>query len=148
MTMLAAPRPREILLVEDNPGDVRLVLETFRECGAPVHVHLARDGQEALTMLAGAGSQGQLPRPDLILLDLNLPRKTGHEVLASLKAHDDWRRIPVIVLTSSSAEHDIQASYDLCANCFVTKPSDLDAFLDVMRNVHNFWLTVAKLPSE
>lgn len=148
MKLPATNRPMEILLVEDNPGDVRLVLETFREYGAPVRIQVAGDGQEALSMLARAGSYQRAVRPDLILLDLNLPRKSGHEVLAALKAHNEWRRIPVIVLTTSSAERDIQASYDLYANCFVTKPSDLDQFLDVMRDVHNFWLTVAKLPSE
>jgi CheY-like chemotaxis protein len=139
-------RPVEILLVEDNPGDVRLMQESLREGKIRVRLSVAADGEEALAWLRREGAHQAAPRPDLILLDLNLPRKDGREVLAEIKADEHLRRIPVVVLTSSQAEKDIIASYDLRANCYVTKPVDLDQFMGVVRSIEDFWLTVVTLP--
>jgi CheY-like chemotaxis protein len=144
MTMRGDARPVQILLVEDNPGDVRLTEETFREGKLWINLRVARDGIEALMLLRDAAGL----RPDLILLDLNLPRKDGREVLADIKGDERLRRIPVVVLTTSAAEQDILRSYDLNANCYITKPVDLDQFLAVIRSIENFWLTVVKLPPE
>jgi CheY-like chemotaxis protein len=138
--------PFEVLLVEDNPGDVRLVQEAFREGGTNVHMTVASDGEEALAVLRREGPFAASARPALILLDLNLPRMSGHELLAEIKADEGLRRIPVVVLTSSRREQDTLASYDLNANSCITKPADLDQFLDVMRSVEHFWLKVATLP--
>jgi CheY-like chemotaxis protein len=140
--------PFEILLVEDNPGDVRLTRETLKEGKIHTHLSVAGDGEEALAFLRRQGPHEAAVRPDLILLDLNLPRKSGREVLAEIKADEHLRRIPVVVLTSSQAERDIAESYDLCANCYVTKPVDLDQFIKVVRSIEDFWLTVVKLPRE
>jgi len=137
-----------ILLVEDNPGDARLVLEAWRECARGRDVRHVHDGAEALEYLNGRGRHGNAPRPDLILLDLNLPRKTGREVLAEIKSDERLRRIPVVVLTTSQSEDDILSVYNLNANCYVPKPPDLDQFQRVIRSIEEFWLTVAKLPSE
>jgi two-component system, chemotaxis family, response regulator Rcp1 len=130
-----------ILLVEDNPGDVRLVRESLRESGLPHRLTVATDGVEALERLRGA------ERPDVILLDLNLPRKDGREVLAEVKADSGLRSIPVVVLSSSDAQDDVAAAYALHANCYVTKPVDLDQFLEVVATIQRFWMGVAKLPS-
>jgi CheY-like chemotaxis protein len=138
--------PVQILLVEDNPGDVRLTRETFKESKILTHLNVVHDGEAALDFLHRSGPYAAAPRPDLILLDLNLPRLGGREVLASIKADEQLRRIPVVVLTSSQAEQDIAASYDLNANCYVTKPVDLDQFMRVVRSIEDFWLTVVKLP--
>ncbi len=146
MSTTGIGRPAEILLIEDNPGDVRLTQETLKEGNAHVHLSTARDGEEALAFLHRQGSFARAPRPDLILLDLNLPRKGGREVLAEIKADDRLRHIPVVVLTSSQAEQDILASYDLHANCYITKPVDLEQFIRVVRSIEDFWLTVVKLP--
>jgi CheY-like chemotaxis protein len=139
-------RPVEILLVEDNPGDARLTREALKEGRLPVHLNVAADGESALAFLHRQGPYAQAPRPDLILLDLNLPRKGGHEVLAEIKADERLRRIPVVMLTSSQAEQDIRASYDLHANCYITKPVELDQFIRVVRSIEDFWLSVVKLP--
>lgn len=137
----------EILLVEDNPGDARLTMEALRE--AKVHNRLSwvTDGDQALAFLRRQGPHAQAPRPDLILLDLNLPRKDGREVLASIKADPGLRCIPVVVLTTSQAEEDILRAYHLNANCYVTKPVDLEQFLKVVQAIKDFWLTIVKLPA-
>ncbi|HZR46651.1 MAG TPA: response regulator [Candidatus Manganitrophaceae bacterium] len=141
-------RPIEILLVEDSPGDVRLTKEALKEGKVLNHLHIAGDGVEALAFLRREGSYAGVPRPDLILLDLNLPRKDGREVLETIKEDPELRRIPVVILTTSSAERDVLQSYDLHANCYVTKPVDLEQFISVVRSVEDFWLTVVKLPKE
>ena len=140
-------RPVEILLVEDNVGDIRLTQEALKDARVANNLSVANDGVEALAFLHRKGAYGDAPRPDLILLDLNLPRKSGREVLTEIKDHPDFRRIPVIVLTTSQAESDIRHSYDLHANSFVTKPLDLDQFFAVMESIEKLWLTVATLPT-
>jgi two-component system, chemotaxis family, response regulator Rcp1 len=130
-----------ILLVEDNPGDVRLVRESLRESGLPHRLAVAMDGVEALEQLRGP------ERPDVMLLDLNLPRKDGREVLAEVKSDPGLKSIPVVVLSSSDAQDDVSAAYALHANCYVTKPVDLDQFLDVVATIQRFWMGVAKLPA-
>lgn len=138
--------PIEILMVEDNPGDVRLTQEALRENKVHNHMAVTRDGVEALAYLRQEGEYADAPRPDLILLDLNLPKKDGREVLAEVKADPQLKRIPVVVLTTSSADEDILRSYDLHANCYVTKPVDLDRFITVVRSIEGFWLSIVKLP--
>jgi len=140
-------RPIEILLVEDNPGDVRLTIEALREGKVHNNLNVARDGVEALAYLRREPPFAEASRPDLILLDLNLPRKDGREVLAELKADPRWKTIPVVVLTTSRAEQDVLRSYELQANCFVTKPVDLDQFINVVKSIEDFWLTVVTLPN-
>ena len=140
-------RPIEVLLVEDNPGDVRLTIEAMRESKVLVNLSLAPDGEEALRFLRKEGAYQGVARPDLILLDLNLPRKDGREVLADIKADASLRRVPVVVLTTSRAEEDILRTYDLHANCFITKPVDLDKFITVVRSISEFWFSVVRLPS-
>ncbi|MGB8992759.1 MAG: response regulator [Desulfobaccales bacterium] len=139
-------RPIEILMVEDNPGDVRLTVEALKEGKVRNNFHTAEDGEEALAYLRQEGRYAGAPRPDLVLLDLNLPKKGGREVLAEIKEDPDLRRIPVVILTVSQAEQDIVKSYNLHANCYITKPVDLDQFLEVVKSIENFWLTVVKLP--
>lgn len=141
-------RPVEILLVEDNPGDVRLTRESLKDGKIHTRLSVVSDGEEALAFLYRRGPYTTAPRPDLILLDLNLPRKSGREVLAEIKADENLRRTPVVVLTSSEAEQDILASYDLNANCYISKPVDLDQFIRVVRSIEDFWLTVVKLPRD
>ena len=141
-------RPVEILLVEDNPGDVRLTREALREGKVRNNLYVAPDGVEALAFLRKQGKYADAVRPDLILLDLNLPRKDGREVLEEIKADPALRYIPVVVLTSSQAEQDILRAYDLHANCYVTKPVDLEQFIAVVRSIDDFWLSVVRLPSE
>lgn len=138
--------PVEVLLVEDNPGDVLLTREALREGKVHAHLNVVTDGEMALAYLRRQPPFESAPRPDLILLDLNLPRKNGQEVLAEIKSDDYFRRIPVVVLTSSEAEQDILKSYDLHANCFVTKPVSLDQFIRVVQSIEEFWLTLVKLP--
>ena len=142
------PRPIEILLVEDSPGDVTLTVEALRDAKVANNLHVARDGEEALRFLRNEGEFAEKPRPDLILLDLNMPRKDGREVLADLKADDELKRIPVVVLTTSQSEDDVAAAYNLSANCYVAKPVDLDQFLGVVRAIDDFWLSLVKLPSD
>jgi CheY-like chemotaxis protein len=146
--MTPSSRPVEILLVEDNPGDVRLTIEAMREGKVRNNLSVVRDGVEALEFLRRQGSFKDAVRPDLILLDLNLPRRDGREVLGDIKADPALRSIPVVVLTTSSAEADILKSYALHANCYITKPVDLEQFVNVVKSIDDFWLTVVKLPGE
>ena len=136
----------EILLVEDNQGDIRLLQEAFKEATLPSHLNIAEDGEKALAYLQRAMEGSAAIRPDLILLDLNLPKKDGREVLAEIKKDARLLRIPVIVLTTSQAEQDIVKSYDLHANCYITKPVDLGQFIAVVRSIEQFWLMIVKLP--
>jgi two-component system response regulator len=138
----------EILLVEDNPGDVRLTREALKDGKIVNNLHVAEDGVDALAFLRREGKYHNAVRPELILLDLNLPKKDGREVLAEIKADKELKRIPVVILTSSAAEQDIVKSYNLHANCYVTKPVDLDQFINVVKSIEHFWLTVVKLPPE
>lgn len=139
--------PIEILLVEDNPADVRLTLEAFKDCKVYNNLHIVKDGVEALSFLRREGEYKDVPRPDLILLDLNLPKKDGREVLKEIKADNKLKIIPVVVLTVSQAEEDILKSYDLNANCYICKPIDLNQFIKIIKSIEEFWLTVVKLPS-
>jgi len=136
----------EILLVEDSPGDARLTVEAIKEGKILNHLNLVRDGVEALDFLYRRGIYSQAALPDLILLDLNLPKKDGREVLAEIKADPRLKRIPVVILTTSKAEEDILKSYDLHANCYITKPVDLDQFMKVVKSIEEFWMTLVKLP--
>lgn len=145
---LMIDRAIHILLVEDNAGDARLVLEAFRQATSRCRLSHVVNGVEAMEFLRRTGPHTQATRPDLILLDLNLPRKDGREVLAEIKSDATLRRIPVIILTTSQADDDIRRAYDLNANCFVTKPADFDQFMNVIRCLDEFWLTVARLPTE
>jgi CheY-like chemotaxis protein len=139
-------RPANILLVEDNPGDVRLTIEALRDAKVRNNLSVVGDGVEALRFLRREGKYSDAPRPDLILLDLNLPKMDGREVLAAIKADEALRTIPVVVLTTSRAEQDIAKSYALHANCYVTKPVDLDQFLHVVRSIEDFWLSIVTIP--
>ena len=139
--------PVEILLVEDNPGDVRLTREALKDAPVLNQVHVAADGAEALAFLRREGRYGEAPRADLILLDLNLPKKDGRSVLAEIKQDQALKHIPVIVLTTSQAEQDILASYRLAANAYVAKPVDLEQFLGAVRSIEHFWLEIVKLSS-
>jgi chemotaxis family two-component system response regulator Rcp1 len=138
--------PVEILLVEDNPGDVRLTMEALKDSRLLNHIHVAKDGIQALAFLHREGIYANAPRPALILLDLNLPRKDGREVLAEIKVDPLLKSIPVVVLTTSEAEQDIIKSYTLHANCYITKPFDLEKFIQVVKSIEDFWLTIVKLP--
>jgi chemotaxis family two-component system response regulator Rcp1 len=138
--------PIDILLVEDNPGDVRLTQEAFKVGKIRNNLYVVRDGVEALDFLFRRKPYEDAPIPDLILLDLNLPKRDGREILEEIKSKDNLRRIPVVVLTTSKADEDVLRSYNLHANCFITKPIDLDEFFRVIRAIENFWLTVVKLP--
>jgi len=140
-------RSVEILLVEDNPGDVRLTREALKEGKIRNNLHVAMDGVEALAFLRQEGAHAGAPRPDIILLDLNLPRKNGREVLEEIKEDPVLRQIPVVVLTTSEAEQDVARAYTLHANCYISKPVDLDQFINVIRSIEDFWLTVVKLPN-
>jgi len=141
-------KPIEILLVEDNPGGVRLTAEAFKENKLRNELHVVGDGVEAMAFLRREGKYASAPRPDLILLDLKLPKKDGREVLAEIKEDKNLRRIPVVILTSSKAEEDIIRTYDLHANCYVTKPVGLEEFIAVVKSIENFWLSIVKLPLE
>lgn len=139
-------RPIEILLVEDNPGDVRLTIEALRDAKVSNHLSVASDGVEAIELLHGGPSQRKAGHFDLILLDLNLPKKNGREVLAYLKGDPALKRIPVVILTTSKAEEDILKSYDLHANCYITKPVGFEEFMHVVRSIEDFWLCAVTLP--
>lgn len=141
------PTPINILLVEDSPADVRLTQEVLRDAKIANELHVVGDGEAAMDFLRREGEYATRPRPDLVLLDLNLPRKDGREVLAELKEDPDLHTIPVIVLTTSSAERDVLRSYELSVNCYITKPIDLDEFIRVVRSIECFWLSVVRLPS-
>lgn len=138
--------PIEVLLVEDSPGDVRLTQEAFREANTAIHLHVATDGVEAMAFLRREGAHVSAPRPDLILLDLNLPKMDGREVLGHIKADGALKTIPTIILTTSEAPADIVQSYKLQANCYLSKPVQLDAFESLVKSINDFWLTKAKLP--
>jgi CheY-like chemotaxis protein len=138
--------PIQVLLVEDSPGDVRLTQEAFRDSGKPVSLHLASDGIEAMAFLRREGIYADAPRPDLILLDLNLPKMDGREVLALIKKDQYLKIIPTIILTTSDREADVQVSYQLQANCYLRKPAHWDAFDNLVKSINAFWLTRAKLP--
>ncbi|HEX8241850.1 MAG TPA: response regulator [Longimicrobium sp.] len=141
-------RPVEVLLVEDNPGDVRLTREALKDGKVSNNLSVAPDGVEALRFLRREGPHAGAPRPDVVLLDLNLPRKDGRQVLREMKEDPSLRTIPVVILTSSDAERDIAAAYELQASCYVTKPVDLDQFITVVRSIEDFWFSIVKLPPE
>jgi chemotaxis family two-component system response regulator Rcp1 len=143
-----AGRPVEVLLVEDNPGDVRLTREALKDGKVSNNLSVARDGVEALRFLRREDPYPDAPRPDVVLLDLNLPRKDGRQVLREMKQDPALRTIPVVILTSSEAERDIAAAYELQASCYVTKPVDLDQFITVVKSIEDFWFTIVKLPPE
>lgn len=139
-------KPIEILMVEDNPGDVDLTRDALENGKMRNNLHVVSDGVAAMAFLRKEGSFADMPRPDLILLDLNLPKKDGREVLAEIKSDDDLKRIPVVILTSSCAEEDIMRSYNLHANCYVNKPIDFNQFLKVVKSIENFWFSIVMLP--
>jgi chemotaxis family two-component system response regulator Rcp1 len=138
----------EVLLVEDSPGDVRLTREAFKDAKVHINLHVASDGAEAMDFLNREGKHCNVPRPDLILLDLNLPKKDGREVLEEIKKSPTLKSIPVVILTTSASDADILRSYRLHANCYITKPVGLDGFLEVVKSIDSFWLSVVKLPHE
>jgi chemotaxis family two-component system response regulator Rcp1 len=142
-----ATEPVDVLLIEDNPGDVRLTKEALKDAKLKIHMHVVGDGMEAMAFLRKQGKYASSPRPDLVLLDLNLPKKDGRQVLAEIKEDPDLKRIPVVIITSSKAEEDVLKSYNLHANCYVTKPLDLDQFITVVQSIEQFWLTIVKLPN-
>lgn len=140
-------KPLRILIVEDSPSEVRLAREAIREAGIPVELDVARDGVEALDHLFGA-ARGKVPRPDLVLLDLNLPRKNGREVLYEVKNSPNLKYIPILVMTNSRADEDVRAAYSLNANCYIAKPADLDEYIEVIRAIERFWFFTARLPEQ
>jgi len=148
MNCQTAERPIEILLVEDNPGDVRLIVEALSDGNVDNKLHIAKDGMEATAFLNREGKYADKLHPDLILLDLNLPKKNGPEVLAEIKEDHALKHIPVVILTSSQEGDDIVKTYNLHANCYVTKPIDLEQFIRVVKSIRDFWLTIVKLPAE
>jgi CheY-like chemotaxis protein len=139
--------PIEILLVEDNPGDVELTTLAFEESQLKVHLNVVEDGVAALEFLHRQSTYAKAPYPDLVVLDLNLPKKSGHEVLAEIKANEDFRRIPVVILTTSLAEEDILRAYNLYANCYIKKPVGFSQFIEVVHSIENFWFKTVRLPS-
>jgi len=138
--------PVDILLVEDNPGDARLAMEALKASKVSNTLHWAKDGEEAMAFLRQEGEHAGMPRPDLVLLDLNLPKKDGREVLADIKSDERLKSIPVVILTTSESEEDILRTYSLHCNCYITKPIDLKQFLKVVESIEDFWLTIVKLP--
>jgi two-component system, chemotaxis family, response regulator Rcp1 len=145
---LLLAEPKEVLLVEDNPGDVRLTREAFSETSGTIRLHVVSNGVEALAFLRQEGPHAAAPRPDLILLDLNLPKMDGREVLVQIKRDERLKTIPAIILTTSEAETDIVKSYQLGANCYLSKPVQLEAFESLVKSINDFWLTRAKLPQQ
>jgi len=139
-------KPIDILLVEDNIGDARLAKEALKESKLKNELHIVGDGMDAMDFMYQRGKFKNAPRPDLILLDLNLPKKDGREILAEIKTDENLKRIPVVILTISKAEEDILKTYNLHANCYITKPLDLDQFMKVVKSIEDFWLTIVKLP--
>lgn len=141
-------RPVDLLLVEDSPSDAELTMDTLREGRIRnLRIHWVEDGEEAMAFLRREGRHAAVPRPELILLDLDMPRMNGLEVLAEIKKHPDWKRIPVIMMTASIDEEDILSAYSQHANCYVTKPIDFDEFIEAVRSIEDFWLSVARLPA-
>ncbi len=141
-------RPIEILLVEDNPGDIKLTLDAFKEGKVSNRLHVVEDGEQAMLYLHKQGELASAVTPDIILLDLNLPKKDGREVLHEIKMDPHLKRIPVVILTTSAAEQDILKAYDNYANCYIRKPVDLDKFIEVVHKVEDFWLTIVRLPTD
>ncbi|MEI8202714.1 MAG: response regulator [Bacteroidota bacterium] len=139
-------KPIEILMVDDNRGDIRLAMEAIKDAKVTNNIHVVYDGIEAMAFLRKEGIYAEMPRPDIILLDLNMPRKDGREVLEEIKTDPELKRIPVVILTVSQAEEDIIKSYDLHANCYISKPVDLDQFVKIVKSLENFWFTIVKLP--
>ena len=140
--------PIELLLVEDSEPDVRLTIEALREAKVKNRLWVVEDGVEAIEFLRQQNNHADAPRPDLILLDLNLPRKDGRQVLKEIKSDDSLKRIPVVILTTSKSEEDVLRAYDLHANCYITKPVDFNRFMEVVKSIEDFWLTVVRLPDE
>ncbi|BAY10421.1 response regulator [Calothrix sp. NIES-2098] len=140
--------PIEVLLVEDNPGDALLTRIALEDSKIAVHLNVVEDGVEAMAFLRKQDKYAKVPHPDIVLLDLNLPKKDGREVLAEIKSDDTLKRIPVVVLTTSQAEEDILKAYNLAANCYITKPVDFDQFVKIIRSIENFWFAIVKLPPE
>jgi chemotaxis family two-component system response regulator Rcp1 len=147
-SMRGRSAPIEVLLVEDSPGDVRLTREALKDAKMHISLQVVPDGIEALAFLRREKQYAEAPRPDLILLDLNLPRKDGRDVLKEIKESDALMSIPVVILTTSSSEEDVKRSYQLHANCYITKPVDLEGFIKVVKSIDNFWLSVVKLPRD
>lgn len=147
MNINSLGRPADFLLVEDNPGDVRLTQEALKSHKVQNNLHVVTDGEEAMAFLRMQGKYANAPRPDIILLDLNLPRKDGREVLAEIKSDTNLKAIPVVIITSSEAEQDVVKSYNLNANCYITKPVNLDQFIKVVQSINDFWFTIVKLPN-
>jgi two-component system response regulator len=145
-TILGGGMPIEVLLVEDSPGDVRLTQEAFRDANDSIHLHVVSDGVEAMAFLRHEGTYAHEPRPDIILLDLNLPRMDGREVLAHIKVDDSLKTIPTVILTTSDSEADIVKCYQLQANCYLSKPVQFEAFENLVKSINDFWLTKVKLP--
>ena len=146
MKQMAKPKDAEILLVDDNPADVRLVREALYESRLRNELHVVGDGEEALAFLRREAGFADAPRPDLVLLDLNLPKKNGREVLAEMKSDKMLKDIPVVILTTSNSDRDVLESYDLCANCYVRKPVQFQAFVEVVQSIENFWFKIVTLP--
>ena len=148
MMELSGPQAIQVLLVEDSPGDIRLTQEALKDAKIHINLHVVRDGEQAMSFLMREGEHANAPRPDLILLDLNLPKKDGREVLQEIKESPTLKIIPVVILTTSAAEADILRSYLLHANCYITKPVSLDGFLTVVKSIEDFWMSVVKLPTK
>jgi chemotaxis family two-component system response regulator Rcp1 len=148
MMELNGPQAIQVLLVEDSPGDIRLTQEALKDAKIHINLHVVRDGEQAMSFLMREGEHANAPRPDLILLDLNLPKKDGREVLQEIKESPTLKIIPVVILTTSAAEADILRSYLLHANCYITKPVSLDGFLTVVKSIEDFWMSVVRLPSK
>jgi two-component system, chemotaxis family, response regulator Rcp1 len=148
MMELNGPQPIQVLLVEDSPGDIRLTQEALKDAKMHINLHVVRDGEQAMSFLMREGEYADAPRPDLILLDLNLPKKDGREVLQEIKENPTLKIIPVVILTTSASEGDILRSYLLHANCYITKPVSLDGFLTVVKSIEDFWMSVVKLPGK
>ena len=148
MMELNGPQPIQVLLVEDSPGDIRLTQEALKDAKIHINLQVVRDGERAMSFLMRKGEYANAPRPDLILLDLNLPKKDGREVLQEIKESQTLKIIPVVILTTSASEADILRSYSLHANCYITKPVSLDGFLTVVKSIEDFWLSVVELPRE
>ncbi|MHC5756750.1 response regulator [Nostoc sp.] len=145
---ITAIMPIEVLLVEDNPGDAQLTRIALEDSKISIHLNVVEDGVEAMAFLRKQDKYVKAAHPDIILLDLNLPRKDGREVLAEIKGDENLKRIPVVVLTTSQAEEDILKAYNLCANCYITKPVDFDQFVKIVQSIENFWFAIVKLPPE
>jgi two-component system response regulator len=146
--IIAGIMPIEVLLVEDNPGDAQLTRIALEESKISIHLNVVEDGVEAMAFLRKQDKYVKAAHPDIVLLDLNLPRKDGREVLAEIKGDENLKRIPVVVLTTSQAEEDILKAYNLCANCYITKPVDFDQFVKIVQSIENFWFAIVKLPPE